>query len=70
MEVDKEKEKGDKKSDKKEEGIKLPDPVKIQFEGIKDRNQRMTLHSSQMDDALITADGEKVLYLGRIQQGF
>ena len=30
----------------------------------------MTLHSSQMDDALITADGEKVLYLAGFNKGF
>ena len=48
----------------------MPDPINIQFEGIEDRDQRMTLLSSQMTDSLITADGEKVLYLSGFNQGF
>ena len=64
------KEEDDKKSDKADEGIKLPDPIDIQFEGMEDRHQRMTLHSTRMSDALITADGEKVLYLAGVNKGF
>jgi Tol biopolymer transport system component/C-terminal processing protease CtpA/Prc len=67
---DKQGDKDDKKSDRKKQEIKLPDPIEVQFEGIKDRKLRMTLHSSQMADALITADGEKVLYLAGFNQGF
>ena len=63
-------EKDSKKKGKKDEGIKLPDPIKIQFEGIQGRDQRMTLHSSSMADSLITADGEKVLYLAGFNKGF
>ena len=69
-EEDDDEENDDEKSDQKDEEIKLPDPIEIQLEGIKDRNQRMTLHSSQMPDALITEDGEKVLYLAGFNQGF
>ncbi len=60
----------DKKDKKKDEGIKLPDPIDIQFKGMEDRHQRMTLHSTRMADALITADGEKVLYLAGFNKGF
>jgi Tol biopolymer transport system component/C-terminal processing protease CtpA/Prc len=65
-----EEEEEDEKSGKKERKIELPDPINIQFEGIEDRDQRMTLLSTQMTDSLITADGEKVLYLSGFNQGF
>jgi Tol biopolymer transport system component/C-terminal processing protease CtpA/Prc len=65
-----EKEEKDDKKGKKKDGIKLPDPIKIQYEGMKDRHQRMTLHSTRMADSLITADGEKVLYLAGFNKGF
>jgi Tol biopolymer transport system component/C-terminal processing protease CtpA/Prc len=66
-EEDEDDEKNGKKEKKK---IKLPDPINIQFEGIEDRDQRMTLLSTQMADSLITADGETVLYLSGFNQGF
>jgi C-terminal processing protease CtpA/Prc len=59
-----------KKNEETSEGIKLPDPITIQFEGIEDRNRRMTLHSTRMVDSLIMADGEKVLYLAGFNKGF
>ncbi len=67
--------KGKKSDDKAEEEekkdeIKLPDPVAIQVEGIEDRTLRLTLHSSRISDALITPDGEKILYLARFEKGF
>lgn len=69
-EAEGEEEDDDSKSDKKDEGIKLPDPIDIQFEGMEDRHQRMTLHSTRMSDAVITEDGEKVLYLAGYNKGF
>jgi len=69
-EEEEDEEKDDKKADEKKEGIELPDPIEIQFEGMEDRNQRMTLHSTRMADSLITADGEKVLYLAGFNKGF
>jgi Tol biopolymer transport system component len=59
----------DEEKEKKDE-IELPDPVDIQIDGIEDRTQRMTLHSSRLGDAQITPDGDKVLYLARFEKGF
>jgi Tol biopolymer transport system component/C-terminal processing protease CtpA/Prc len=67
--------KKDKQDDEAEEKekkdeIELPDPVDIQVEGIEDRTQRMTLHSSRIADAQITPDGQKLLYLAKFEKGF
>jgi len=56
--------------EEKDDEIKLPDPVEIQLDGLEDRTLRMTLHSADMDDALITPDGEKVLYLAAFEKGY
>jgi C-terminal processing protease CtpA/Prc len=72
------KEKDEKKDDdedpkadeKKSDEIELPDPVSFQLDGLRDRTVRMTLHSSDLDDARITPDGEKVLYLARFEKGY
>ena len=61
---DKEKEE-DKKKD--EEAIK---PVKIELDGIEDRKERLTIHSSQMADAYVTKDGEKLFYLTKFEKGY
>jgi len=57
---------GEKKDDK----IKLPDPVDIQLDGLEDRTIRLTQHSADMDDAQITPDGEKILYLAAFEKGY
>ncbi|MDX2438215.1 MAG: S41 family peptidase [Acidobacteriota bacterium] len=56
--------------EKKDEEIKLPDPVEFDLEGIEDRTIRMTLHSARLADAQITPDGEKVLYLAKFEKGY
>jgi C-terminal processing protease CtpA/Prc len=60
----------EEEDEEKKDEIKLPDPVKIQVDGIEDRTRRMTLHSSRVSEARITPDGEKVLYLARFEKGF
>ncbi len=61
---------GSKADEKKSDEIELPDPVSFQLDGLRDRTIRMTLHSSDLDDARITPDGEKVLYLARFEKGY
>jgi len=64
--------------DKKEEGKdeededepKLPDPVELELEGLKDRIVRLTIHSSDMSDAALTPDGERLLYLAQFEKGY
>ena len=66
---DADEEKGEKK-DARKAGIELPDPVSFELDGLRDRTVRMTLHSSDLGDAQITPDGEKVLYLAKFEKGY
>lgn len=71
---EKEKEKeGDKDKDKKEEADKdkkAIEPIKIDLKGIEDRKVRLSIHSSQLNDAIVSKDGEKLFYLARFEKGF
>ncbi|MCU0304443.1 MAG: S41 family peptidase [Thermoanaerobaculales bacterium] len=58
----------DKKKAKSGE-IELPDPVKLELDDLEERTRRLTLHSSQISDAVITPDGEKVVYAARFEKG-
>jgi len=55
----------DEDKDKKDE----VEPVKIEFDEIDKRKKRLTIHSSRMSDALISADGETLYYLARFEKG-
>ncbi|MBL7793788.1 MAG: PD40 domain-containing protein [Saprospiraceae bacterium] len=67
----KKKENGEKKEEaKKDEVKKLPDPIKIDLKGIEDRKLRLTMHSSRLNDAIMSKDGEKLFYLARFEKGF
>jgi tricorn protease len=62
---------GEKKDDtEKGDSIELPDPVKIDLEGIGDRKIRLSMHSADMENAAMTPDGEKVLYLASFEKGY
>lgn len=63
---DKDKDKKDKK-DKEKEKVK---PVKIEFDGLQDRKVRLTIFSSRLSDAVVTPDGEKLIYLANLGEGF
>jgi tricorn protease len=67
---DEEKKDGDKKADDKkkakdedEEAIKLPEPVKVEREGLEDRVVRLTPNSGPLRAAAMTPDGETMFYL-------
>lgn len=69
---DKEKEKEGEK-EKKEDAAKdkkTVEPIKIDLKGIEDRKVRLTIHSSQLNDAIISKDGEKLFYLAQFEKGF
>ncbi|MCO6477952.1 MAG: PD40 domain-containing protein [Phaeodactylibacter sp.] len=70
----KEKEKEEKKEGENEEEKKKDKeevkPVKIELDGIEDRKERLTIHSSQMADAYVTKDGEKLFYLAKFEKGY
>ena len=78
-ESEKDKKKDDKKEDKKDDkkkskkGDKKDDtlkPIKIDFKYLQDRVARLTIHSSNLSDAVVTPDGLQLYYLARFEEGF
>jgi Tol biopolymer transport system component/C-terminal processing protease CtpA/Prc len=63
----KEKESADKK--KKAQEVKKDTSVVFDMEGIYDRKARLTIHSSDLGDAVLSKDGEKLYYLARFEKG-
>ncbi|WP_207434741.1 S41 family peptidase [Sabulibacter ruber] len=57
----------EKEKDKKK---KENEPMPIDWEGLKTRKARLTLHSSNLADALISKDGETLYYLARFERGY
>lgn len=61
---------GDKKKDKKT--VSKKDSVKtvaFDWDGLRDRKARFTIHSSSLSDAVLSKDGEKLYYLARFEKG-
>jgi Tol biopolymer transport system component/C-terminal processing protease CtpA/Prc len=56
--------------DDADDGVTLPDPVDLELDGFEDRTVRLTTHSSQIGGAVLTPDGERLLYLARFEKGF
>ncbi len=56
-----------KKEDKKEE--KTVEPIVFDWDGIEDRKARLTIHSSNLGDAVLSKDGEKLFYLTSFEKG-
>ncbi|HYG20285.1 MAG TPA: peptidase S41, partial [Ohtaekwangia sp.] len=46
------------------------DPVVIELEGIEDRTVRLTINSSDLNDAVLSPDGEQLYYLARFEKGY
>jgi tricorn protease len=44
--------------------------VKIEWDGLADRTVRLTAHSSDLADAVLTKDGEKLYYLAAFEGGY
>jgi Tol biopolymer transport system component/C-terminal processing protease CtpA/Prc len=63
----KEKEKEDPK--KKAETVKKDTSLVIDWDGLRDRKARLTIHSSSLSDALLSNEGEKLYYLARFEKG-
>ncbi|MFA5669150.1 MAG: S41 family peptidase [Balneolaceae bacterium] len=61
---DKDAKKDDK--DKKKEEVK---PLTFDWDGIVDRKERLTIHSSSLGDAVLSKDGDKLYYLARFEKG-
>ncbi len=61
--------KDEKKDDKKEEK-KEAEPLKIEMDGLQDRIKRLTIHSSNLGDAILTPSGDKLYYLSAFEKGY
>ena len=61
---DKNKDKADE--DEKAEPVK---PLKIDFEGLQDRKEKLTIHSSRLSDFVVDKDAENIYYLTRFEEG-
>ncbi|OEK00312.1 peptidase S41 [Roseivirga sp. 4D4] len=73
-EIEKEKKKGEKKEDSKDkkEDEKKDEAKKdltFDFEDMRDRKVRFTIHSSSLGDATLSKDGEKLYYLASFEGG-
>ncbi len=62
--------KGEAEKKETEEDEDKIEPVEIELEGIEDRKVRLTIHSSQLADAYVSDDGEKLFYLAKFEKGY
>jgi len=62
---------GDEKgeTDKKEKDKDKVKPLTFDWENMKDRTSRLTIHSSRLGDAVLSKDGEKLYYLSQFEKG-
>lgn len=67
--ADIDKDEKNKKKAKKEEPKVDSTLVKIDWDGLRDRKKRLTIHSSNLSDAVISKDGETLYYLTRFEKG-
>lgn len=59
-----------KKTAKDDAGDKKKvEPLKLELADLEDRTVRLTINSSDLADAVLTPDGEKLLYLARFEKG-
>jgi len=56
-----------KKEDSKDKEVK---PVKVELDGIQDRIVRLTTHSSELGDYILSKDGEDLYYLTSFEKGY
>lgn len=71
-ELRKEKEKEQAEQDEEDEDTtssRRTEPVEIELDGIEKRTRRLTIHSSDLADAVVTPDASKLVYLSRFEQG-
>lgn len=72
-EAEDKKKKEDKKEDNEKEEKKKDvtvEPLVFDLDQAKDRVKRLTLHSSDLSDAILTKDGSKLYYLSSFEKGF
>lgn len=62
-----EKEEESEDKDKKEDDKEKEESLTFDWDGLKDRKDRLTIHSSFLSDATLSKDGEKLYYLARFE---
>lgn len=62
--------KKDKKDKNETSDEKKVEPLKFDLARAKDRTTRLTLHSSNLSDAILTKDGSKLYYLSAFEKGY
>jgi len=62
--------KDSKGSDKNTATKASPEPVTLELDRARERKARLTIHSSSMGGALLSADGETLYYLARFEKGY
>ncbi|MDX5477746.1 MAG: peptidase S41, partial [Cyclobacteriaceae bacterium] len=67
-EVEKAGKSGEEKKDEKKDEKKVED-VQIDWDDLRERKSKLTIHSSALGDAVIDKDGEKLYYLARFEKG-
>jgi len=65
---EKQKEAEKENDDEEVDEDKLPE-VKIEMYGLEDRKERLTIHSSRLNDAVVSSDGEFLYYICRFEKG-
>ena len=60
------KKKDDKEQDKKDEKV---EPLTFDWTGFEDRKERLTSHASQLSDAALSPEGDKLYYLTTFEEG-
>lgn len=60
----------DKKDKKDEKAEKKLDPIEIDWEGLYDRKERLTIFSSFLSDFIIDPKGENLYYLAKTDEGY
>ncbi len=66
-EADKKADAGKKKKDEKKEALEV---VKMELDGIQDRKARLTIHSSNLADAIVGPNADKLFYLSKFEKGY
>jgi tricorn protease len=71
FELLKETEKSNKKEEEKKDdkSISAVTPLNIDWEDLRERKSKLTIHSSSLADAVLDKDGEKLFYLARFEKG-
>lgn len=67
-EVEKAGKSGEEKKDEKKDEKKVED-VQVDWDDLRERKSKLTIHSSSLGDAVIDKDGEKLYYLARFEKG-